>query len=125
MKNKDIQTTVDIADLTSYGNLTANTARGKLVVENNSHEGMPYGGRANGIGIIVKFQTGPVDGQNNGCFVEDLLIVAKERLEYYQKSKFKCDANQKAIEGIMTAINALENRTKERTERGVEGTHNT
>jgi len=58
----------------------------------------------------------------NGTTLEEVLRVAYERLDVLNQ-KFPCNENAQALNGITTAREALEARTKDRTERGVEGTH--
>jgi len=59
----------------------------------------------------------------NGCQVETIIEAAKLILEGLNE-KFPCKENDDAIDGLCQALNALEERTKNRTERGVEGTSN-
>lgn len=59
----------------------------------------------------------------NGAFVEDVMWVALQRLEFFQDSKYKSEANQVAIHHIAAAIESLNQRSKERAERGVLGKH--
>jgi len=88
----------------------------------------PAGGLSEATGIRIQWQHGPlkvggVQRDPNGAFVETVLHIAKNRLDFYQGSKFNCADNQEAIDHILKAIEALNRRTKNRTERGVEGTH--
>lgn len=88
----------------------------------------PAGGHTEAVGIRVDWQNGPlvVDGERvepNGAFVETVLAVALDRLNYYQSSKFHCPENAAAIAAIEVALDALDARTKDRQARGVEGTH--
>lgn len=90
--------------------------------------GNPSGGWARGPGISIEWQNGPlaVDGERrepNGAFVETLIAITKERIEHYQQSKFACEDNATAISHLQHALEALEHRTIEREQRGVEGTH--
>jgi hypothetical protein len=72
----------------------------------------------------IDFQKGPIkEAGVNGTTNEDLLHMVRLRLEGFQNSEFKSDDNQKALDHIVAAIEALERRTKKRMERGVEGTH--
>lgn len=101
----------------------------KLDIQHRSEGGNPAGGHVHGIGIEIHFQNGPMGivGANrigqNGAFVEDLINSAISRLEFYQKSKFKSEHNEEAIKGLQVALKALNERSKDREERGVEGTH--
>ena len=89
------------------------------------HEGLPAGGHALGRGLAVQFQPGPVKetGAVVGAFVEDLLIVAAERLRWYQTGQFHCPENGTALAHVEAALQVLNARTEERRKRGVEGSH--
>ena len=73
----------------------------------------------------IKWQEGPVDRAADqypdGIFVEDLLGLAHERLEFYENSSFACEENAQAIQHIKAAIKILLSRRKDRQARGVEG----
>lgn len=90
--------------------------------------GNPAGGYAHGKGLCVSFQDGPrgkLPGgdllPSNGAFVEDLLVAARQRLCFFQDSKFAHPNNQSAIESIDAAIQSLHRRACERADRGVLG----
>ena len=90
--------------------------------------GNPAGGFAGGVGFSIEWQRGPlsVDGvrkEPNGAFVETIIAAAKQRIEFYQDSKFSCVENEKALMYLDLALNELDARTRRRTEAGVEGTH--
>lgn len=90
--------------------------------------GNPGGGVSSIKGITVSWQNGPL-GRNgnrkepNGAFVETVIAIAVDRLEYYQSSKFECVENLEALEFLRKALLVLNNRTVDREEREVEGTH--
>lgn len=91
-------------------------------------DGNPAGGYAHGPGLCATFQDGPrgraADGSlepANGAFVEDLLVAAAQRLEFFQRSRFKHEKNQAALDYIYSAINAMNARATERAQRGVLG----
>lgn len=91
-------------------------------------DGTPTGGHVCGTGFTIGWQDGALgrDGDRvapNGAFVEDVIDSAKQRLEFFQDSKFACESNEKAIEHLQAALDALDSRTKDREERKVEGTH--
>lgn len=110
-------------------------------------EGHPAGGWVGGVGIAIIWQDGPITAPpkdtppreavvprnmkalpvekpgHNGAFVEGVLDAARQRLEFYQGSKFACPENAGAIDHIKAALSLLESRTKRRTEAGTEGTH--
>ena len=71
--------------------------------------------------VEIKFQHGPVKEHGvNGLTNESLLAILKHRLEYLNE-QFPCDENEVAITCVSTALEALEQRTKDRLSRGVEG----
>ena len=94
----------------------------------SDENGNPAGGVSTGLGFTISWQNGPLGRGNerkepNGAFVEDIIDAAIERIEFYQRSKFKCGDNDKALRHLREAAFCLKNRTKERETRGVEGTH--
>lgn len=101
-------------------------AQNNLDEDNN-----PTGGFAAGVGFDITWQDGPLgrgdDRQEpNGAFVETILAVCKQRLEFYQTAnagKFNCHENAFAIRSLTAALEALELRTQRREAAGVEGTH--
>lgn len=71
----------------------------------------------------VKFQKGPVkESSINGCFQEDLIAICIDRLECFQAGNYACFENGKALESLKTALHWLNERTRDRKDRGVEGT---
>ncbi len=90
----------------------------------------PAGGSTFGAGFAISWQNGPLGrGANredpNGTFVETILAAARDRLKFYQESKFNCQENAYAITHISAAIDTLNVRTADREARQVEGTHAT
>lgn len=98
-------------------------------VQNQIDEnGNPTGGSVDGTGLNIRWQNGPLGRgderkEANGAFVETVIAAAKQRLEFYQDSKFNCDYNAKAIQALDNAIWILNQRTADRETRGVEGEH--
>ena len=94
----------------------------------NDSAGNPAGGITYGTGFAISWQNGPL-GRGperkppNGAFVEDVIDAARERIQYYQNSKFACATNAVAIEHLTAALEALDSRTKDREQREVEGLH--
>lgn len=91
-------------------------------------DGNPAGGYVSGTGLSITWQNGPlaVDGERldpNGAFVETVIAAAKQRIEHYNETKFRCRENSLAITKLEEALHWLQHRTADRTERGVEGTH--
>lgn len=67
----------------------------------------------------VDFQCGPIKENGvNGVSNEDLLLMVITRLQHFQQSKYACEENAEAIEGIMIAVEALRRRTNKRIEKG-------
>lgn len=95
-----------------------------------NNEGEPYhykidtaNSDTNSLLGFVHFQHGPIKEYGvNGCHNEDLLNIVKHRLEYFQRGPFACGENAEAITAIDHALWALNSRTADRQERGVEGT---
>lgn len=90
--------------------------------------GCPTGGSCDATGVSIKWQDGPLGRGDNrkdpdGAFVETVIAMAKQRIEYYQSTKFLCRENSLAITKLDEALHWLQHRTAGREERGVEGTH--
>jgi len=72
----------------------------------------------------VDFQEGPIKECGvNGVANEDLINMVICRLEHFQRSKYACRENERAITKLEEALMWLRKRTNEREARGVEGTH--
>ena len=70
----------------------------------------------------VSFQNGPIGESGvNGCQNEDLIAIAIDRLQYFQKGNFSCRENAIAITKLEEALLWLNKRTNDRIVRGVEG----
>lgn len=86
--------------------------------------GNPDGGHVLGVGLEIHWQRGAlIAGEPNGAFVETVIEAARQRLEYYQTTKFSCNENAAAIEHLEIALTFLRERQKRRAARGVAGTH--
>lgn len=93
-------------------------------------DGNPAGGSTYGDGFSISWQNGPLGAPDdperkepNGAFVETVIAAAKDRIEFYQRSKFASDDNAEAITALDAALTALNRRTLSRLARNVEGTH--
>jgi hypothetical protein len=72
--------------------------------------------------ILFEIQDGPIKENGvNGCQV-DTLIHAAIAILLGLNEKFPCDENHSAIDYLGDALRELNNRTKGREKRGVEGT---
>jgi hypothetical protein len=73
--------------------------------------------------VTIQWQHGPVkEAGVNGVQVDDVLELCVDRLRGLN-AKFPCRENELAIERTVEAIAWLERRTRDREERGVEGTN--
>lgn len=72
--------------------------------------------------VELKFQNGPANKRGfNGITDEALIAILIHRLEGFQKGPFKCVENEMALSDLRGALVALEERTADRLQRGVEG----
>jgi len=93
--------------------------------------GNPAGGTVSGVGLSISWQDGPLGrGENkkppNGAFVETGVAACKQRLRFYEEAsdgKFACKENGMAIALLDAALDILNERTKDREKREVEGEH--
>ena len=88
----------------------------------------PAGGVSTGRGFTISWQNGPLGRgkdrrEPNGAFVEDVIAAVIGRIEFYERSRFSCESNQKALEHLKQAAEWLDSRTRDREARAVEGTH--
>lgn len=94
-------------------------------------DGNPAGGHSIGEGISITWQNGPLGRGDerqlpNGAFVETLIAIAKDRLEWYQTEsdgRFACQENADAMQHLHMALSILNQRTARREVEGTEGTH--
>ena len=98
------------------------------IVNDVDENGNPTGGEVDGIGLSINWQNGPLGrGEDrkepNGAFVETVISAARQRLAFYQDSKFNSDFNARAIAFLDQALAALEERTASRESAGTEGTY--
>jgi hypothetical protein len=71
----------------------------------------------------ILFQNGPLAEQGvNGVTHEALLAVVIDRLRSFQNGPFACPENESALFNCQMALMWLQERTKARLARGVEGT---
>ena len=74
--------------------------------------------------IEVFWQDGIVgDAGQNGAFVEDVIEVARQRLQFFQASKFRCRENAIALTKLEEALQWLDWRTRKRLILNVENTY--
>lgn len=77
------------------------------------------------VAAYLTFQSQPISKPEdvNGISNESLLAVVMDRLRCWQEGPFKCRENAVALEKISEAMTVLHRRTRNRMDRGVEGTH--
>lgn len=73
--------------------------------------------------IEIKFQDGPIAEVGiNGVSNEALLAIVEDRLKCFQAGPYSCRENALALTHLQEAMHWLQHRTRERMQRGVEGT---
>jgi len=71
----------------------------------------------------INFQDGPIQEVGfNGLSNEALLAVVEDRLKGFQSGQYACHENAVALMHVQHAMQWLLSRTRERLQRGVEGT---
>lgn len=90
--------------------------------------GMPAGGHSHGVGFMIGWQAGPLGSgaarqEPNGAFVESIIEVCIDRIEFYDAMGFGCVENDEALSHLKDALSALNRRTARRIVDGTEGTH--
>lgn len=71
----------------------------------------------------ITFQNGPIaEAGLNGFSNEALLAIVEDRLQGFQSGQYACRENAIALTKIQEAMHWLHHRTRERLQRGVEGT---
>lgn len=91
-------------------------------------DGNPSGGTSQAKGVQINWQNGPLGigadrKEPNGAFVEEVIQIAVDRINFYNDSKFRCRENSLAVTKLEEALHWLNFRTSRRTEQGIEGTH--
>lgn len=72
----------------------------------------------------ISFQNGPIkEAGVNGVTHEALLAILIDRMEGFQAGPFASEDNARALTHLKAALGSLQNRTRARMARGVEGTH--
>ena len=72
----------------------------------------------------IRFQNGPIQEVGvNGTSNEALLAIVEDRLLGFESGDFACQENGMALLKVQEAMMWLKERTRERIQRGVEGTN--
>lgn len=75
-------------------------------------------------GCHISFQNGPIKEFGvNGVTQEALLAIVIDRLRSFQAGPFATGANHNALADCLSALNWLQQHTRDRIKRGVEGSH--
>lgn len=78
----------------------------------------------NAVPTHIRFQNGPIAEVGvNGVTHEALIAILIDRLEGFQAGEYANEYNDKALQKLKRAQEILQERTKERMARNVEGTH--
>lgn len=93
--------------------------------------GNPVGGQVSGIGLNINWQNRPLGrgfnrAQPSGAFIETVIAAVVQRIDFYQTAnnrKFSCTENEHALALLNAALFILNQRTRAREARQVEGTH--
>ena len=73
---------------------------------------------------FIRFQNGAIKGVGaNGVTHEILLAILIDRMRGFQSGKYACTENELALRKMKEALMWLQERTRGREARGVEGTH--
>lgn len=114
------QLTISVTDDPGQGGANHRYEIGGMSTEGNSSRGeLPAEG-----GVVILFQNGPIKEFGvNGVTQEALIAICIDRLREFQKGPFACKANQDAQQHLHDALYLLQQRTRERIARGVEGTN--
>ena len=87
-------------------------------------DGTETTGGVNPIRTSINFQNGPIlEAGINGISGEALLAIVEDRLKCFQSGQYACRENALALTHLQEAMHWLHHRTRERMQRGVEGTH--
>jgi len=74
--------------------------------------------------LTILFQNGPIPKVGvNGITNEALLAIVIDRLRGFQSGPFACSENQQAMLSTEAALYWLQKRTRNRMQRGIEGTY--
>lgn len=123
VEGKCANLTVEVLDEPGQGGAChAYEISGYDAVTNGSYKGGVFTRHS----TTILFQNGPIDEDGNGANGiqhEALLAILIDRMRGFQTGPYACDDNEEALELLETALETMQNRTRERLARNVEGTH--
>ena len=92
--------------------------------EENPSAILPDGYKASFSRLVVVFQNGLIQEVGvTGVSNEALLAIVEDRLVGFQSGQYACRENEFALARLQEAMMWLQNRTRDRMVRGVEGTN--
>jgi hypothetical protein len=107
----------------------------EALVESHFHtdgDGNPTGGETkmvapgapDEVALLIRWQDGIVgDNDQSGAFVEDVLEAARQRLLFFNSTRFRCRENSIAITKIEETLQWLDWRTRQRLLQDMENTY--
>lgn len=114
------QLTITVEDEPGQGG-----ANHRYIIDGYDTHNNPAAFGADYTGLTVIFQNGPIKEVGvNGVTHEALLAILIDRLRSFQAGPYSNRANAIALTHLEEALMWLQQRTRERIKRGVEGTHN-
>jgi hypothetical protein len=85
---------------------------------------IPVGGSVSGNGLNIRWQLGPIEGEPNGAFFEDVLLALIEVIDFKSRVEgFKCDEDIKIKTRLETALENRLSRQKRREKEELLNTH--
>ncbi len=120
------QLTIEVMDGPGAGGACHSYRVSGFSTSTNSSEDYLVKALGDGTGTIlpILFQNGPIKEFGvNGVTQEVFLAIVIDRLRSFQAGPFASEHSAMALGHCEVALAALQNRTKERIARGVEGTH--
>lgn len=115
---------IEVVDKPGHGGANHHYSITGFDTENNPANEGPGGFRSIYHRLPVIFQNGTVPEVGvNGVTEQALLAILIDRLECFQKGQFACRENAITLEKLEEAMQWMHARTRDRTNRGVEGKH--
>jgi hypothetical protein len=115
---------IEVVDKPGHGGASHHYSITGFNTENNPANESPSGYRSIYMRLPVIFQNGTLPEVGvNGVTEQALLAILIDRLQGFQKGPFACRESALALTKLEEAMHWMHARTRERTERGVEGKH--
>lgn len=118
------QLTIEVKDAPGQGGANHRYEITGFDTETNGSSSDGFGYKASFSREVVLFQNGPIKEFGvNGVTHEALLAIIIDRLRSFQTGPFASPLNYYALRNCEDALGNLQQRTRDRIARGVEGTH--